>query len=75
MFDCDVGTMLFEELRIKQNETNQGLAGTSTQLVFAVNDNDWNMLRKPSGALALVRNKADTSKRLFAYKDFRNLFL
>ncbi len=75
MFDCEVGTLLLEELRIKQNETNQGLAGTSTQLVFAQQEHDWNKLRKKDGSLALVRNKADTSKRPFEYKDFRYLFL
>lgn len=75
MFGCEVGTLLLEEVRIKQSETNQGLAGTSTQLVFAQQEYDWNKLRKKDGSLALVRNKADTSKRLFEYKDFRNLFL
>lgn len=75
MFDCEIGTLLLEEMRLKANETNQGLAGTSTQLVFAQQDYDWNKLRKRDGSLALVRNKADTSKRPYEYKDFRQLFL
>lgn len=74
MFDCEVGTLLLEEMRLKANETNQGLAGTSTQLVFAQQDYDWNKLRKKDGSLALVRNKADTTKRPYEYKDFRQLF-
>lgn len=75
IFDCDVGTLLLEEMRLKANETNQGLAGTSTQLVFAQQEHDWNKLRKRDGSLALVRNKSDTSKRPYEYKDFRQLFL
>lgn len=75
IFDYDVGCLLLETVRVKASNTNQGLAGTSTQLVFAGQDYDWNKLRKKDGSLALVRNKADNSQRLFKYKDPREIFL
>jgi hypothetical protein len=75
IFDYEIGTLKLDGTKIKATNTNQGLASTSTQLVFSGQDYDWNMLRKKDGTLALVRNKADTSKRMFAYADFRQIFL
>jgi hypothetical protein len=76
VFDCARGTLLLEELRIKANETNQGLAGTSTQLVFSNQDHEWNALRRTdTGAFALVRKKGSPSESICQYKDIRDIFL
>lgn len=75
IFEHGVGELLLEDVRIKATNTNQGLASTSTQLVFAGQSYDWNKLRKKDGTLALVRLKSDTSKRPFEYKDPRQIFV
>ncbi len=74
MFDCPIGTLLFEAPRIKFSPGPNGPQNRSVQLVFAEQTRDWNELPKANGVYAKVRKKGATSERIYAYTDFRPIF-
>ena len=75
MLGCAAGTLLLENAKIKFSATSQGRKGTSYQLIFLFQPEDWNKLPKPNGTLALVRKKGATSTRIYGTADFRAIFL
>lgn len=71
---CPAGTLLLEGMGTKFAHTSQGVQSQQLQLMFASQEYDWNMIPKPNGVPALVRRKGDTSRRIYEYKDFAEIF-
>lgn len=75
LFQCAVGTLLFESARTKFAATSQGLMGQSFEMTMAYRGYHWNMVPHPTtGVNTLVRKKGATSESLYAIKDWRELF-
>jgi hypothetical protein len=76
MFQCAIGTLLFEDARTKFSATNQGLQGQNFQMTLVYRGYHWNQVPHPvSGVPTLVRRKGDTSKGLYEIKDWRPMFV
>lgn len=76
IFGCPKGSLLFEGTDIEFSPQSNGTYGTKAQVVLAYQHNgrDWNELQKPDGTYQLVKRKGDTSRRIYDYTEFRDLF-
>jgi hypothetical protein len=76
IFQCAVGTLLFEDAKTRFSATSQGLMGQSFQMTLVYRGWHWNMIPHPAtGINTLVHKKGDPTKSLYEIKDWRPLFL
>lgn len=76
IFNCDIGSLLFEGTSVKYVQQANGEVGTQAELNFAYNHlgRDWNFIEKPDGSYAKVRQKGNPTVGVFEYADFRDIF-
>lgn len=74
IWEAAAGTVMLEGTDIEFEPTSMGIANRSVQLIFVEQDDDWNKIPKPNGVPALVRQKGNTSRRIYQYVDFTPIF-
>jgi hypothetical protein len=76
---CDRGTLLLEGSSTDAKPSLNTQTGVSTiveaiVLEFAHQKEDWNKLPKPDGTTQLVYLTGDSARRIYEYRDFREIF-